>query len=69
MSGFGTCIPFLVTSLVLMLISYPVSALTLATVVWELAFLAKQVIPLLFKGNFLQKETGGGKGWRNLSPE
>lgn len=69
MGSLGTYIPFLMASLVLTLISYPVSVLTLAAVVWELAFLAKQVTPLLFKGNFWKKEAGGEKGWRNLSLE
>lgn len=57
----GTSISFLMASLVLMVISFPVSVMPLAAVVWELAFLAKQIIPLLFKRNFQQKETVGGE--------
>lgn len=37
----GTCISFLMASLVLVVITYPVSVMPLAAVVWELAFLAK----------------------------
>lgn len=47
--------------MLLTLISSPVSVLTLAAVVWGLAFLAKQVAPLLFKGNFWQKRLEGKK--------
>lgn len=63
MHSLGTYVAFLMASVVLVLISCPLLVSTLATVVWELVFLAKHATPLLFKGNFWQKETGGGKGW------
>lgn len=60
LDSLGTSVSFLMASLVLMVISYPVSVMPLAAVVWEFAFLVKQITPLLCKGNFWQKESVGG---------